>query len=68
MFYPALLGSVCSARHRLKQIKPCFNTRAGCETALRSEDFAFSHINSMMQCYMDSEHANGSGHVHLFYL
>ena len=27
---------------------------------------AHSHDISMMQCYMVSEHANGSGHVHLF--
>ena len=29
------LVSVCSSRHRLKQIKLCSNLRAGCEAALR---------------------------------
>ena len=29
--------SVCSPQHGLKQIKLCFNSRAGCEAALRSD-------------------------------
>ena len=36
-WYIVPLVSVCSSRHRLKQIKLCFNSRAGFETALRSE-------------------------------
>ena len=34
--YIVPLVSVCSSRHGLKQIKLCFNSRAGCEAALRS--------------------------------
>ena len=36
-FYIIPLVSVCSSRHGLKQNKLCFNSRASCEAALRSD-------------------------------
>ena len=36
-WYIVPLVSVCSSRHGLKQFKLCFNSRAGCEAALRSD-------------------------------
>ena len=32
-----------SSQHRLKQIKLCFNSRAGCEGAVRSDGRLFLH-------------------------
>ena len=37
LFHIVPLVSVCSSQHGLKQIKPCFNARDGCEAALRSD-------------------------------
>ena len=37
LLYIVPLVSVCSSRHELKQIKLCFNSRAGCEAALHSD-------------------------------
>ena len=40
--------TVCLSRHRLKQIKLCFNSRAGCEQhCAQMEGFVFSHIKSV---------------------
>ena len=36
-WYIVPLVSVCSSQHELKQIKLCFNSRVGCEAALRSD-------------------------------
>ena len=36
-WYIVLLVSVSSSQHGLKQIKLCFNSRAGCEAALSSD-------------------------------
>ena len=54
-WYIVPLVSVCSSQHGLKQIKLCFNSRAGCEAALRSDgrlclqSFSIS-VNSWLVC------------------
>ena len=44
-WYIVLLVSVCWSQNGLKQIKLCFNSRAGCEATLRSDGRLYNVVN-----------------------